>query len=107
MPSYDAIMEPMVRCLKLCLSRRALKPTIFALAVLLFSPILVGVIQGWFYLPPLSEITLKGDHPNIQGRVIFSLNRYLLIYRERQNEEKRSLTAIPQAEIQKIRTVYE
>jgi len=90
------------------LSRRALKPTIFALAVLLFSPILVAGIQGWYFLPPLCEVTLKGDHPNIiQGRVIFSLNRYLLIYRERQNAEKRSLTAIPQTEIQKIRMAYE
>jgi hypothetical protein len=35
------------------LSRRALKPTIFALAVLLFSPILVAGIQGWYFLPPL------------------------------------------------------
>jgi hypothetical protein len=86
------------------LSRRAFKPTIFGLAVLLFSPVLVAGIQGWYFLPPLSEVTLKDDHPNIQGRVIFSLNRYLLISRERQNAEPRSLTAIPQTEIQKIRT---
>jgi hypothetical protein len=86
------------------LSRRALKPTIFALAVLLFSPILVAGIQGWYLPPPWSEVTLKSDHPNIQGRVIFSLNRYLLIYTERQNAEQGSLTAIPQTEIQMIRT---
>jgi hypothetical protein len=89
------------------LSRRALKPTIIAFAVLLLLPILVGVIQGCWYLPPLSEVTLKGAPTNIKGHVIFSLNRYLLIYTERQNGENRSLTAIPQIEIQKIRTPYE
>jgi hypothetical protein len=91
-----------IRKFLLALNRPVLLWTIGAIAAFLF---LVHIYQfarcqaHQLELLPPSEITLKGGQPAIQGRVICSLNRYLLVF-----GEHRLLIAIPQAEIQKIQT---
>jgi hypothetical protein len=51
--------------------------------------------------PPVSVVTLKGDYSRIDGDVIFSLSRYVLIYAKQQNP---LIMAIPQTEIKRIET---
>lgn len=99
-----------IRKFYLVLTRRALLPAIFGFAVLLLFPFFIAKseanrIMGRKPCAVIPVVTLKSDHSTIPGNVIFSLNRYLLIYGKRYSPidgEEWSVIAIPQTEIQMI-----
>jgi hypothetical protein len=81
---------------------RALLPAILMIAVLLLTWRIAASEAARIKEShhPASVITLKGDYPPIQGDVMFSLSRYVLIYAKQQYP----LVAVPQAEIRRIET---
>jgi hypothetical protein len=84
-----------------------LLPTILLIALLLLTwGIAASEASRIEQSHPVWVVTLKGDHSQIRGDVIFSLSRYVLIYAKLQvAKQQYQLIAIPQTEIQKIETL--